>query len=165
MPIRTRSESSVTSSNGGAKDTVPANGGDMIAVMRNGKRFKALSVAAEQIVSVCNSRGELVDEPEQWAEFTGLPREKCHGFGWTDTIHPDDLEPAMRWFKTAIQNPMPLSLRMSRAPARRGLSIFFHLGDAVAHARTAEWMNGCWCIRMSRSAGRRMNTRRMPCGN
>ncbi len=107
MPIRTRSESSAKSSNGGAKDIVPANGGDMLAVMRNGKRFKALSVAAEQIVSVCNSRGELVDEPEQWAEFTGLPREKCHGFGWTDTIHPDDLEPAMRWFKTAIQNPMP----------------------------------------------------------
>jgi PAS domain S-box-containing protein len=97
MPTQTCSESSEPDSGG----TLQNNGS------HHQQRFKALSKAAAQIVSVCDPRGELVEEEEQWAEFTGQAVDSCRGLGWTTQIHPEDFEHTVQWIKKAVQNPIP----------------------------------------------------------
>jgi len=37
---------------------------------------------------------------QRWRDYTGLSPEEAHGWGWRDTIHPDDLEKLVEeWFK------------------------------------------------------------------
>ncbi len=49
-----------------------------------------------------NERGAFTDFSKRWMAFTGRSEEKEKGLGWTEGIHPDDLETWVKGFSTAL---------------------------------------------------------------
>gem|GEM_PF-1290733 len=53
-------------------------------------KLRTLAEAVPCIVWTCEPSGFLTYFNEQWAEYTGRDVEASLGFGWADTLHPDD---------------------------------------------------------------------------
>ena len=53
-------------------------------------RFRLLALSIPQLVFRCRPTGERVWGSPQWQHFAGLSLEDSLGFGWLDTVHPDD---------------------------------------------------------------------------
>jgi PAS domain S-box-containing protein len=61
-----------------------------IALQHSEERFRSLIEATSQIVWSTNAKGEFVTEQPQWTAFTGQSFDEFKGWGWLNTIHPDD---------------------------------------------------------------------------
>jgi PAS domain S-box-containing protein len=53
-------------------------------------RFRIITEAMPQIVWTASADGRIDFYNERWFDFTGLPRERGLGDGWTSVLHPDD---------------------------------------------------------------------------
>jgi PAS domain S-box-containing protein len=88
-----------------------ANGDDeaslRAAVLRNEQRFKALSNATAQIVSVSTEDGMLLGPQEQLESFTGQSAAESDGFGWTKALHPEDADGKLDRWKSAFRGSVP----------------------------------------------------------
>ncbi|WP_185207301.1 PAS domain-containing protein [Sphingomonas sp. NBWT7] len=51
---------------------------------------RALIEGVPQLVWRAVDGGQWTWASPQWTDFTGLPEERSHGFGWLDPVHPDD---------------------------------------------------------------------------
>ena len=80
-----------------------------------------------------DAEGNTLEVSSRWFELTGLPVEGSLGRGWTETIHPDDLEPTERTWQQALRSGEPYDVEhrvrvadgsyrwfRSRATARKG---------------------------------------------
>jgi two-component system, NtrC family, sensor kinase len=69
-------------------------------VMRHSEeRYRSLVEATAAIVWVTEAEGRFVAPQAAWTAFTGQHFEDLKGWGWLDTIHPDDrLRTAEAWF-------------------------------------------------------------------
>ncbi|MEP6489921.1 PAS domain S-box protein [Microcoleus vaginatus] len=54
------------------------------------ERFRSLSEASAQVIWSCNAEGQVVSEQPSLGAFTGQTFDEYKGWGWLDTIHPDD---------------------------------------------------------------------------
>lgn len=57
-------------------------------------QFRLLSENIPQMVWITTADGGYVYSNVRWQEFTGMTPEDSMGWGWTNAIHPDDVEPA-----------------------------------------------------------------------
>jgi PAS domain S-box-containing protein len=46
-----------------------------------------------------------------WREFTGRPLEAAHGHGWTESVHPDDLDECWNTFSQAVDRMAPFTMQ------------------------------------------------------
>lgn len=53
-------------------------------------RFRLLALSIPQLVFRCRPTGERLWGSPQWRDFAGLSLEDSLGFGWMETVHPDD---------------------------------------------------------------------------
>jgi PAS domain S-box-containing protein len=53
------------------------------------QRYRALVRATSSLVWTTSADGQIVDMPE-WRTYTGQSVEQVKGWGWLDTLHPDD---------------------------------------------------------------------------
>lgn len=53
-------------------------------------RFRLLAQSIPQLVFRCRPDGERVWGSPQWRDFAGMRLEESLGFGWMETVHPDD---------------------------------------------------------------------------
>ncbi|HEY9297184.1 MAG TPA: PAS domain S-box protein, partial [Phormidium sp.] len=60
------------------------------ALKQSEERFRSLIEATAQVIWNTNAQGELITEQPTWSKFTGQTFAQYKGFGWLDTIHPDD---------------------------------------------------------------------------
>jgi PAS domain S-box-containing protein len=68
------------------------------ALRESEARFRAVAESIPQLVWSTLPDGRCDYLSRQWIEFTGVPAERQHGFGWLDALHPDDREHARaRW--------------------------------------------------------------------
>jgi PAS domain S-box-containing protein len=69
-------------------------------MLRNSEdRFRIITEAMPQIVWTASADGRADWYNERWFDFTGLPRERGLGDGWTSVLHPDDEAPtATAWY-------------------------------------------------------------------
>jgi PAS domain S-box-containing protein len=65
-------------------------------------RFRIITEAMPQIVWTASADGQADWYNERWFDFTGLPRERGMGDGWTSVIHPDDVVPTARAWHAAV---------------------------------------------------------------
>jgi PAS domain S-box-containing protein len=54
-------------------------------------KFRSIANAIPQMVWSAPASGGNDYLNNRWPEFTGLPAERCAGYGWKEFIHPDDL--------------------------------------------------------------------------
>jgi PAS domain S-box-containing protein len=86
-----------------------------------------------QIPWILDPEGRALDVSQRWLELTGTTGEQWRGFGWLDSLHPDDRQPTLDAIRAALASGHPIDVeyrlrnlarewqRMrSRGSARRG---------------------------------------------
>jgi diguanylate cyclase (GGDEF)-like protein/PAS domain S-box-containing protein len=69
---------------------------------KDGLSFRAAAEAAPALLWTAQSDGAVDFVSGQLANFTGLDGETLQGWGWTDAIHPDDLQSCVEHWKHSI---------------------------------------------------------------
>lgn len=64
-------------------------------------RYRSLVTATSQIVWTASPSGEVIDDMPTWREFTGLSLEQIRGWGFLDSVHPEDRERLAQTWCTA----------------------------------------------------------------
>jgi PAS domain S-box-containing protein len=67
------------------------------------ERFRFLAESMPQKIFTATASGEVDYFNRQWMEFTGLSFEQIRDWGWTQFIHPDDLEENVRRWKHSLE--------------------------------------------------------------
>ena len=66
------------------------------------ERWGTALSAVQGIVWTCNAKGELEGEQKSWAKLTGQSLKEYEGYGWTNAIHPDDVQPTLTAWKKCV---------------------------------------------------------------
>ena len=67
------------------------------------QRFQAAIKAVQGILWTNNARGEMEGEQAGWALLTGQTYEEYQGYGWTNAVHPDDVQPTIEAWNKAVK--------------------------------------------------------------
>jgi PAS domain S-box-containing protein len=73
------------------------------ALQRSEERYRSLTVATTQIVWSTNANGEMLTDMPEWRALTGATVDEIRGFGWLDSLHPDDRDKTALVWRTAVQ--------------------------------------------------------------
>ena len=65
-------------------------------------RFRAAIGAISGTLWTTDAHGRLLGEQPGWAALTGQPYEEYQGEGWTTALHPDDVEPTLAAWTSAV---------------------------------------------------------------
>lgn len=60
------------------------------ALDRSEARYRSLVTATAQIVWTTDLNGRVVDDMPMWRAFAGMTQEQIQGWGWINSLHPDD---------------------------------------------------------------------------
>ena len=69
---------------------------------REVERFKAAIDAVQGILWTNNARGEMEGDQPGWSGLTGQTPEEYRGFGWAKAVHPDDAQPTVDAWNSAV---------------------------------------------------------------
>ncbi len=79
--------------------------------VRDGEaRFHAVVNAVQGIVWTNDAEGRMLGEQVGWASLTGQSPDEYQGYGWADAVHPDDVEPTLAAWQTAVAAAAPYRL-------------------------------------------------------
>lgn len=81
---------------------VTARRADEAALRATEQRFRQLAESLPQLVWTCDSNGSCDYLSPQWTEFTGAERDTKLGFGWLESVHPDDVQRAIDAWRMAM---------------------------------------------------------------
>ena len=73
------------------------------ALREAGERFRFLAESMPQKLFTAKPNGDIDYFNQQWMQFTGLAFEQIRDWGWTQFIHPDDLEETVRRWKQSLE--------------------------------------------------------------
>ena len=73
------------------------------ALAESEERFQAAVVAVQGILWTNNAKGEMAGEQPGWSALTGQTYDEYQGFGWSDAVHPDDVQPTIDTWLEAVQ--------------------------------------------------------------
>ena len=68
------------------------------------ERFRSFIEVTGEIGWVTNSEGAVEEDVPSFRNFTGQTCEEVAGWGWTNALHPDDVERTRRAWREALQN-------------------------------------------------------------
>lgn len=67
-------------------------------------RFRVIMATMPQIAWTNTPEGNITFFNKHWYVYTGLNEQQSTGWGWTKTIHPDDLSYASAQYKSILEN-------------------------------------------------------------
>ena len=73
------------------------------ALRQGEERYHSLTVATTQIVWTTDAQGQVDDMPS-WREFTGQSVQEIKGWGWIDSLHPDDRDRTAKIWSNAVEH-------------------------------------------------------------
>lgn len=86
------------------------------AVAASEARLRVLTEGIPQLVWRAVDHGEWTWASPQWTAFTGQAEEDSHGWGWLDTLHPDDRRGARdAWERSKSTNEFEAEYRLREA--------------------------------------------------
>jgi PAS domain S-box-containing protein len=71
------------------------------------ERFRFLAESMPQKIFTATPSGEVDYFNRQWMEFTGLPLEQIKNWGWTQFVHPDDVDANVHSWRQSIETGEP----------------------------------------------------------
>ncbi|MDZ8054795.1 MAG: PAS domain S-box protein [Aulosira sp. ZfuVER01] len=74
------------------------------ALQQSEKRYRSLVHTSAQIVWRTDANGMATVTPEGWEEFTGQAAAEQQGWGWLDTVHPDDRDRTAQCWQESFTN-------------------------------------------------------------
>jgi PAS domain S-box-containing protein len=81
-----------------------------VALRASEERFRTLADDAPVMIWVSGPDKLCAWLNRQWLEFVGHPMEHELGNGWSEGVHPDDLESCLRVYTTAFEARQPFSV-------------------------------------------------------
>src|SRR5258706_76060 len=117
------------------------------------QRYRALVRATSSLVWTASADGYVVDMPE-WRAFSGESIEQIQGWGWVNSVHPDDRERAEAAWRQAVDTR---SLYDSDYRIRRRDGVYvWHRDRGVpileADGSVREWVGFCLDIELRKQA-------------
>jgi PAS domain S-box-containing protein len=85
----------------GGKDFAGRGEGADVALAESEARFRALARALSSLVWSTAPDGQIIDMPE-WRALTGMTVEEVRGWGWLNSLHPDDRGPTEIVWQAAV---------------------------------------------------------------
>lgn len=67
------------------------------------ERFKAAIQATNGVLWTNDAEGRMVGEQPGWAALTGQSFDEYQGYGWSDALHPDDVEPTIAAWQQSVE--------------------------------------------------------------
>jgi PAS domain S-box-containing protein len=80
------------------------------AVQESERRFRLMADAAPVLIWVASGTQDRTFVNRQWLEFVGRALKEEVGGGWTDNVHPEDLEECMSAYRDAFAGGTPFSI-------------------------------------------------------
>ena len=74
------------------------------AVREGEQRYRSLIEATSQVVWTTDAQGQVAGDMPLWRKFTGQTFEEIQGWGWINSLHPDDRERTAKIWTQAILN-------------------------------------------------------------
>jgi len=74
------------------------------ALRRSEDRFRSLVLASAQIVWTTNAEGQIDAAQPEWETFTGARFDGYRGWGWLNSLHPDDRDGAAALWRAALES-------------------------------------------------------------
>jgi PAS domain S-box-containing protein len=71
------------------------------------ERFRLMAETMPQKIFTANPAGDVLYLNPQWQSYTGLPFSQLRDWGWTQIIHPDDIDENMRLWEHSITTGEP----------------------------------------------------------
>jgi PAS domain S-box-containing protein len=68
------------------------------------QRFQAAIEAVQGVLWTNSPKGEMEGEQIGWSSLTGQTYEEYQGFGWANSVHPDDKDATLEAWKLVMQN-------------------------------------------------------------
>lgn len=124
------------------------------AVAESEERYRSLVIATAQVVWMTDPQGLVAGDMPTWREFTGATVEQLQGWGWLESLHPEDRErTARRWTESVQRRALyETEYRLRRADGQyrdvwvRGVPILKTDGDI------REWVGTCTDITARKQA-------------
>ncbi|RPJ04984.1 MAG: PAS domain S-box protein, partial [Deltaproteobacteria bacterium] len=115
------------------------------ALRKSEARYRSYIEVTEQLGWTTNPDGEVVENIPSWRQFTGQSEEEAKGWGWSNALHPDDLEHTARVWRNAVagKNKYEVEYRIRRYDGvyrhflARGVPVFKDDGEV------REWVGTC----------------------
>jgi len=73
------------------------------AVRQGEERYRSLTVATTQIVWTTDAQGQVVGDMPSWRAFTGQSVEEIMGWGWINSLHPDDRDRTAKIWSQSVK--------------------------------------------------------------
>ncbi|MCL5949801.1 MAG: PAS domain S-box protein, partial [Candidatus Bathyarchaeota archaeon] len=116
------------------------------------ERYRSFVEVSGELGWVANADGEVLEDIPSWRKFTGQTYEEVKGWGWSNALHPDDLEHTTqvwnRTIKTKSRYEVEYRVRrydgVYRLFAVHGVPVFKKDGSVL------EWVGTCIDITESR---------------
>lgn len=74
------------------------------AVRLGEERYRSLTEATTQIIWTTDAQGQVISDMPLWQAFTGQTIEEIQGWGWINSLHPDDRERTAKIWTQSVQN-------------------------------------------------------------
>ncbi len=106
------------------------------------QRFRAAVDAIQGVLWTNNAQGEMVGEQSKWSELTGQPFDQYQGYGWAAAVHPDDAQPTIDAWQTAVrtQTPFIFEHRVRRHDGHWRLFAIRAIPVFDSHGNIREWV-------------------------
>jgi len=126
------------------------------ALENSGRRLQNLLEAIPQMVWTANAEDRLEYANRRWVEYTGLAAEETERLGWSQCLHPDDLERTLQAWKAAAASGSVFEIEHRLRRASDG-SYRWHLVRAVpmrSEGAITNWFGTCTEIEDQKQAER-----------
>jgi PAS domain S-box-containing protein len=115
------------------------------ALRKSEARYRSFIELTDQLGWTTNADGEVVDDIPSWRKYTGQSEEQVKKWGWSEALHPDDLEHTYRSWRNSVttKNNYEVEYRIRRGDGvyreflARGVPVFNEDRDVL------EWVGTC----------------------
>lgn len=74
------------------------------ALQDSEEKFRFMAESMPQMFWTTRPDGYADYYNQKWVDFTGLEKEKLYGYGWLETVHPEDREKTAQTWNSAVEN-------------------------------------------------------------
>ena len=92
----------------------------LLEVEKERERFHFMAESMPQKIFTAKPNGDVDYFNRQWLEFTGLSFEQIRDLGWTQFVHPDDVEENVQTWRQSVQTGEPFRFRAPVPATRKG---------------------------------------------
>jgi PAS domain S-box-containing protein len=116
-----------------------------VALRASERRYRTFVDLTNQFAWVTNPKGEIVEDVPAFRAFTGQSHEQVKGTGWSQALHPEDLERTLEVWNRAVLtcSPYEIEYRMRRHDGAYRVLLVKGVPILDDERNVREWVGSC----------------------